>query len=423
MTFGLEGTIMRNLLAFLLLAASAPALSAEPAPKWPGRTGIVVLQFDDGSVGHYTHGFRILERYGLKGSFGVVTGILDKSGRLSRAQVVEMHQAGHEIHDHTFDHNAAFWGDPANRAAWVADIEKSTGILRGLGIATRGWNHPGGKGSRWTPELRDTLRPYFDYVAGRVNLRPEEQRNIHWNLKDDPFSLGYGGLGSWRSTKETAARVAVDYKTRIADSVAQGLVAIPLWHVLKDEDGTVWGLEEICKFIRQNRLPTMKMADAVRAIQHPRDYFPADVEQIPNPGFRCDYDANGRPDGYQQCAYAPAGIEPPGGGRAAEFTATTNTWIHGPETGPTRFSFAVRSADHRPHKLTPILTLTEIDRSRQYHFCKPQRLAAIDAGPGWTTYQASIDLGPDVDRVKLEFELSPAGKVYVGQMSWRKQPR
>lgn len=412
---------MRAMLALLLLAATTSALPAEPTARWPGRMGIVVLQFDDGSVGHYTHGFRLLEKYGLKGSFGVVTGVLGKSGRLSREQVVEMHRAGHEIHDHTFDHNAAFWGDPANRAAWVADIEKSLGILRSLGITTRGWNHPGGKGSRWTPELRDTLRPYFDYVAGRVNLKPEEQRNIHWNLHDDPFSLGYGGLGSWRSTKETAARVAEDYKTRIADGLEQGLVTIPLWHVLKEEDGTVWGLEEICKFIRQNKLPVMKMADAVRAIQHARDYFPADAEQIPNPGFRDDYDGNGRPDGFSGCIYAPAGVEPPGGGRAAEFTSGTATAIHGPEARPTKFSFAVRTADGRPHQLTPIITLTEIDASRQYHFGKPQRLASVDAGSAWSNYATIIDVGPEVDRVKLEFELSPAGKVYVGQMSWRTQ--
>jgi peptidoglycan/xylan/chitin deacetylase (PgdA/CDA1 family) len=68
----------------------------------------VVLQFDDGTSGHYTHAFRILEKYGLKGSFGVVTGVFGQPGRLTAEQVVEMHRAGHEIHGHTLDHNAAF---------------------------------------------------------------------------------------------------------------------------------------------------------------------------------------------------------------------------------------------------------------------------------------------------------------------------
>ena len=39
-----------------------------------------MLQFDDGTIGHYTHAFRILEKYGLKGSFGVVTGVFGKPG-------------------------------------------------------------------------------------------------------------------------------------------------------------------------------------------------------------------------------------------------------------------------------------------------------------------------------------------------------
>jgi peptidoglycan/xylan/chitin deacetylase (PgdA/CDA1 family) len=413
---------MRGLIAFVLLAFVPSLLAADPAAKWPGRMGIVVLQFDDGSVGHYTYGFRILEKYGFKGSFGPVTGGLDKAGRLSRAQVAEMHRAGHEIHDHTFDHNAAFWGDPANREAWVADIERSRLILGSLGIRTRGWNHPGGKGSRWTPELRDTLRPYFDYVAGRVNLRPEERHNIHWNLKDDPFSLGYGGLGSWHSTKDSAARVAADYKTRIVDGLQQGLVTIPLWHVLKEDDGTVWGLEEICRFIRDKHLPTMKMADAVRAIQHPREYFSADVEQIPNPGFVRDDDGNGRPDGFAGCTYAPARVVCPSGGRVAEFAKGSTTAIYGPETGHAKFSFAVRTADGQPHQVTPVITVTEIDRTRQYHFGQPQRLASADAGGEWNTYQTTVALGADADRVKIEFEVSPQGKVYVSQMSWRKEP-
>jgi len=404
------------------LAATAAAACAEGTKKWPGRLGIVVLQFDDGSVGHYTHGFRILEKYGLKGSFGPVTGGLDKTGRLSGKQVQEMHRAGHEIHDHTFDHNAAFWGDPANRAAWIADIEKSRAILGKLGIATRGWNHPGGKGSRWTQELRDTLRPYFDYVAGRVNLRPEEMHNIHWNLKDDPFSLGYGGLGSWHSTQADASRVAEEYKTRIADAVQQGLVTIPLWHVLKDEDGTVWGLEEICKFVRQNRLPVMRMADAVRAIQHSREYFDAEVDQIPNPGFLADYDNNGRPDGYQGCHYAPASLQTPSGARAALIESGASTWIYGPEPGRTRFSLAARSTDGRPCKLTPVVTMTEIDGSRQYHFGKPRRLPSLQVAGPWSEFDNVLDVGPDVDRVKIELDVSPPGKVFVAGLSWRKVP-
>lgn len=394
---------------------------AGPAQKWPGRLGIVVLQFDDGTIGHYTHAFRILGKYGLKGSFGVVPGNFGKSGSLTGAQVTEMHRAGHEIHDHTLDHNAAMWGDPSRQADWAVHTQKSLAILRDLGIVTRGWNHPGGKGSRWTPELHQFLLPNYDYVAGRVNLKPEEQWNIHWNLKDHPFSLGYGGLGSIprRDSIEASRKDIAGVKTKIADGIQQGLVVIPLWHGVRDEDGTAWGLEEICKFVVQHKLPVMLMADAVRAIQHPRQYFPADVEQIANPGFLRDCDEDGRPDGFLGCRYAPADVRDSVEGRVAEFGDGVATWIYGPESGATRLKIRARSADGKPRKLTVSTISTEIDKAYHYRFDKPQPVLAVEVGPEWTEHEARITVGPEVDRVKITLEIAPAGKVQVSRLSWR----
>lgn len=79
----------------------------------------------------------------------------------------------------------------------------------------------------------------------------------------------------------------------------------------------------------QERL-VVTMADAVRAVQNPRQYFPADVEQIPNPGrvSAC----NGCTDGYSRSGYAPTEITSLRDGRLAEFTGGMTTWIYGPET-------------------------------------------------------------------------------------------
>jgi hypothetical protein len=74
-------------------------------------------------------------------------------------KTVEKHRAAHEIHDHPLNHDAALWGDPARQDEWREHIAQSLGILKELGIAARGWNHPGGKGQRWTPELRAVLAP------------------------------------------------------------------------------------------------------------------------------------------------------------------------------------------------------------------------------------------------------------------------
>jgi hypothetical protein len=160
----------------------------------------------------------------------------------------------------------------------------------------------------------------------------------------------------------------------------------------------------------------------VRAIKQPRNYFGADVEQIPNPGFVCDYDGNGRPDGYQRCRYAPAELQAPHGGRAAEMDSGATTSIYGPEPGRMRFSFALRSADDRPCKVTPVATMTEIDASGQYHFGKPQRLPSVEAAGRWSQYETLVQVGPDVDRLKIEWEISPPGKILAAAVSWRAAP-
>lgn len=388
------------------------------------RGGIVVLQFDDGTIGHYTHAFRILEKYKVKGSFGVVTGALGKPGRLTAEQVVEMHRAGHEIHDHTLDHNAAFWGNAKNRAQWNVQIEQSLGILKQLGIQTRGWNQPGGKGQNWTRELRETLAPHYDYVAGRVGLKPDELCNMHWRLKDDPYCLGYGGVAFWNSSggKENAAKEAARACTQIADGLQQGLVTISLWHVIREEDGSAWGLEEVCKFLRAHDLLVMRMADAVKTVQDPRKHFYPQVEQMPNPRFLDDLDRNGRPDGYLGCGYAPAGVRAPDGGRIAEFADRTTTWLYGPEPCRTRFTLTIRSADAVVRTLTPKLTFAEIDGNYEYRWKEKQLCGPIRTGTEWQTAEIPIEVGRDADRVKIEFEISPPGKVYVGKLSWRIMP-
>ena len=414
----------RTLLVTLLwtiIIAPCSVNAARKGKKMDHRIGIAVFQFDDGTVGHYTYGFRILERYKLKGSFGVVTGGLDKPGRLTSAHVREMHKAGHEIHDHTLRHEAAFWGNVANEKEWPKRIEESLAILKKLGIKTRGWNQPGGKGQGWSEPLRRTLAKHYDYAAGRVALRGEQTRNIHWHLKDDPLSLGRGGVVSWgyNGGKGDPAKETECIKTRMADGIQQGLVVIPLWHVVKDEDGTAKGLEEVCKFVKDNGLPSMIMADAVKAIQNPRNHLSKTIEQMPNPTFAADLDENDRPDGHLKCGYAPADVKTPTKNRAAAFENGTGTRIYGPEPGRTQFSFVARSADDTPRTITPLIRFIEIDGKWNYTEGERKQLDPVSLNTQWQEKSYTLDVGKNVDRVKIDFRISPPGKVHVCRASWR----
>ena len=152
-------------------------------------------------------------------------------------------------------------------------------------------------------------------------------------------------------------------------------------------------------------------------MQNPRQYFAGSIEQMPNPSFAADYDADGRPDGYVNCRYAPPETAA-GSGRVAEWTGQTASWIYGPEPGPTRLALTARTADGRKCTVTPILTVTSIDASYRYRTPQGQRLSPLAVGLDWQTLDTSLIVGADVDRIKLEFEIVPAGALYVRSASW-----
>ena len=72
-----------------------------PLPPKP-----IILTFDDGYCDAYTRAFPLLQRYGLSGTFFLVTGFIDQEHPeyLSWAQVKEMHRAGMRFGSHTYTH-------------------------------------------------------------------------------------------------------------------------------------------------------------------------------------------------------------------------------------------------------------------------------------------------------------------------------
>ncbi len=75
--------------------------AGRPLPANP-----IVLTFDDGYADAYSHAFPLLQRYGFRGTFFVITGFLDESrpGYLTWAQAAEMQAAGMHIAAHSATH-------------------------------------------------------------------------------------------------------------------------------------------------------------------------------------------------------------------------------------------------------------------------------------------------------------------------------
>ncbi|MBF9254989.1 polysaccharide deacetylase family protein [Pontibacter sp. 172403-2] len=90
----------------------------KPLPPKP-----VMLTFDDTNLDQYTNALPVLDKYGFKGVFFVMTVSLGRPRYMTRAQVKELSDKGHVIGSHTWDHHNVkkFAGND-----WVTQVEKPT---------------------------------------------------------------------------------------------------------------------------------------------------------------------------------------------------------------------------------------------------------------------------------------------------------
>lgn len=64
----------------------------------------VVVTLDDGYEDAYTNAFPILKKYGMPGSFAIVTGFVGRPGYVTKQNVLDMDAGGMEIVSHTVTH-------------------------------------------------------------------------------------------------------------------------------------------------------------------------------------------------------------------------------------------------------------------------------------------------------------------------------
>src|ERR1700710_1645981 len=94
----------RPVLAALSLLAGLVALPpAPPAPAADAAPLVVTFGFDDG----YADQVRALDMLGAQGmpaTYFLISGLLDRPGRLTTAQALALQAAGNEVGGHTVDH-------------------------------------------------------------------------------------------------------------------------------------------------------------------------------------------------------------------------------------------------------------------------------------------------------------------------------
>ncbi len=110
---GYHSILPDQLMAYLTTGA--------PLPAKP-----VMLTFDDTNLDQYTTAAPLLDKYGFKGVFFVMTVSLGRPRYMSRAQVKELSDKGHVIGCHTWDHQNVkkLQGDD-----WYTQVEKPKKVL------------------------------------------------------------------------------------------------------------------------------------------------------------------------------------------------------------------------------------------------------------------------------------------------------
>jgi len=73
--------------------------SNQSLPKKP-----IMITFDDGYLDNYTNAFPILQKYSMKASFYIITGMVGQNNRLTASQIREMETAGMTFGSHTITH-------------------------------------------------------------------------------------------------------------------------------------------------------------------------------------------------------------------------------------------------------------------------------------------------------------------------------
>lgn len=102
----------------------------------------IIITFDDGYLDNYTNAFPILQRYSMKASFEIITGMVGQTDRMNIPQIREMEAAGMDFGSHTVTHR--FLADLNLKDATTELTQSKVDLEQILGKAVDFIAYPGG---------------------------------------------------------------------------------------------------------------------------------------------------------------------------------------------------------------------------------------------------------------------------------------
>lgn len=106
----------------------------------------VILTFDDGYVDHYTNAFPLLQEFGFKGTFFIITDWVDNGSpaHMNWAMIEEMAAAGMRMESHTRSHSELTQAEDEEELIWQILGSQET-LAAHIGYTPRFLCYPGGR--------------------------------------------------------------------------------------------------------------------------------------------------------------------------------------------------------------------------------------------------------------------------------------
>lgn len=147
-----------------------------PLPDKP-----IIINFDDGYLDNYTNVFPILQKYSMKASFYIITGMVGLDDRMTSFHIREMEAAGMDFGSHTVTHR--FLKELASKEAEFELTQSKYDLEQILGKAVDFVAYPGGS---YNPDTL-TIASKAGYIGGLSTHYGLAKFNLPFEIKRIPI--------------------------------------------------------------------------------------------------------------------------------------------------------------------------------------------------------------------------------------------
>lgn len=231
-------------------SASLTKAGSTPPPPSNGK-GMVSITFDDGWTSQYENALPLLEKYGIKGTFYIISDTLvpgKYDGYMSKAQVLTLHTKGHDIQSHTVTHAHL----PKVTAAKLKNelVNSKSAIEAVIGAPVTGLAYPYGE---YNAKVITAAKS-----AGYTNARTVEDETLN-TPATDVFKL--------KSYSPTLSTPLATLKAAIDTANANGQWVIIAFHEINnlgDEySNTPAYLDAVLQYVEESGIDTVTVSEGL----------------------------------------------------------------------------------------------------------------------------------------------------------------